>query len=84
MVVAADFETETDGEGTGAAEAVVAIETCLSGATSESAEGAAGFATGALAILAAAALSLTSEWSVHVTYPITWDSRFKVPASMVN
>jgi hypothetical protein len=56
-VVAADFETETDGEGTGAAEAVVAIETCLRGATSESAEGA---GTEALAILAAAALSLTS------------------------
>ena len=61
-MVAADFETDTEGEGTGAAEAVVAIETCLRGATSDSADGAAGVATGtALAILAAAALSLTSE-----------------------
>ena len=60
LAVAADFETETEGDGTGAAEAVVAIETCLRGATRDSAEGAAVFTTGALAILAAAALSLTS------------------------
>lgn len=59
LAIAADFEIETLGDGTGAAEAVVAIETCLRGATSDSAEGAAA-ATGALAILAAAALSLTS------------------------
>jgi len=59
-VVAADLDTETEGDGTGAAEAVVAIETCLRGATSDSAEGAAVLTTGALAILAAAALSLTS------------------------
>lgn len=81
---AADFETETEGDGTGAAEAVVAIDTCLRGATRESTEGAAGFATGALAILAAAALSLTSEKSAPLSISGNGKNSLTLQGSSVN
>lgn len=60
VAVGADLETETEGDGTGTDEAVVAIWTCLRGATSASADDS---ATGASAIgLEAAAFALASIW----------------------
>jgi hypothetical protein len=57
---AADLETDTDGEGAGTADAVVAIETCLRGATKESAETLGAMGVAGAVSLAAAALSLAS------------------------
>lgn len=84
-----DFEIETEGDGTGTDDATVAIWTFFMGVTRASADDSEASAPGTTDLEArpAAAFALASVQSQISDYIMTtWmcDSRFNVPASMVN